>query len=237
MIPHPDFDDGQGPYVANVAELDYRTGQILDALEAAGVAEDTIAVWASDNAAAEIMGGSSGAWRGKFGGGWEGSIRTPAMIRWPGRVPSNTETDEIVATYDWMPTLAAMVGRSDLMPTDRPIDGIDMSTFVLGDTESSGRDHFAFLGSDGQPVSVKWKTMKVHFRLATSDSWTAPLETPQIPAIYDLAVDPAETKDLMDTELSVAWVIRAAMAPLVELKQSATQYPHITPGADFDGYA
>jgi arylsulfatase A-like enzyme len=139
MIPHPDFDDGQGPYVANVSELDYRTGQILDGLDAARVAEETIVVWASDNAAAEIMGGSSGAWRGKFGGGWEGSIRTPAMIRWPDRVPSNTETDEIVATYDWMPTLAAMVGRSDLMPTDRPIDGIDMSTFVLGDTDSSGR--------------------------------------------------------------------------------------------------
>jgi arylsulfatase A-like enzyme len=44
MIPHPDFDDGQGPYVANVSELDYRTGQILDGLDAARVAEETIVV-------------------------------------------------------------------------------------------------------------------------------------------------------------------------------------------------
>ena len=78
--------------------------------------------------------------------------------------------------------------------------------------------------------------MKVHFREAMSDSWTAPLVKRQIPAIYDLAEDPGEQTDLMESELTVAWAIRAAMAPLVELQRSAQRYPHIEVGADFTGY-
>ena len=236
MIAHPDFDDGRGAYQANVAELDARTGQILDALDDAGVADDTIVVWASDNATSAAMGGSSGPWRGKFGGGWEGSIRTPAMIRWPGHVSAGVVSDEIVATYDWLPTLAALAGESGRVPEDRPIDGIDMSEFVVGNREESGRDHFIFLGSDGEPLSAKWKDMKVHFKQALSDSWTAPLLKRQIPAVYDLAADPGEQNDLMETELTVAWVIRAVMGPLVELQQSTVRYPHIEVGADFHGY-
>jgi arylsulfatase len=236
MIAHPDFDDGKGAYAANVAELDARTGQILDALDDAGVTDDTIVVWASDNATSAAMGGSSGPWRGMFGGGWEGSIRTPAMIRWPGHVLEGQVSDEIVATYDWLPTLAALAGESGRVPEDRPIDGIDMSEFVLGNRGESGRDHFVFLGSDGEPLSAKWKDMKVHFKQALSDSWTAPLLKRQIPAVYDLAADPGEQNDLMETELTVAWVIRAVMGPLIELQQSTVRYPHIEVGADFHGY-
>ena len=158
------------------------------------------------------------------------------MIRWPGHVPAGVVTDQIVATYDWLPTLAAMAAEADRLPTDRPIDGIDMSAFMLGETDESGRDDFVFLGSDGKPVSVKWKTMKVHFRVAMTDSWTSPILTRQIPAIYDLADDPGEEIDLMDTQLTVAWVIRAAMAPIVALQHSTADYPHIPPGAEFHGY-
>ena len=240
MIAHPDFEHlSPDPLPANIAELDHRAGQILDALEEAGVADDTIVVWASDNAAALLqghLGGSAGPWRGYFGGGWEGSIRTPAIASWPGHIPEGVTTNEIVATYDWMPTLAALTGQADRMPTDRPIDGLDMSSLLLGESDSSGRDHFVFLGTDGEVVSVKWKTMKVHFRYTETDSWTAPLVKPQIPSVYDLFSDPAETLNLMDSDLTVAWVIRAAMGPLIELGQSAAQYPHVPVGADFEGY-
>jgi hypothetical protein len=59
------------------------------------------------------------------------------------------------------------------------MDGVDMSSFMRGQSESSGRDNFLFMGTDGQIVSAKWKTVKVHFRLAESDSWTAALVKPQ----------------------------------------------------------
>ena len=82
--------------------------------------------------------GSGGFWKGCFGGGWEGSYRTPAMIRWPGKVPAGVVTDEIVATLDWYPTLAGLAGLGDKVPTDRPIDGMDMSAFMLGQADTSG---------------------------------------------------------------------------------------------------
>jgi len=240
MIAHPDFADvSASPLPANIAELDFRTGQILDALEESGVADNTIVVWVSDNAAAQLQGsvaGSNGPWRGAFGGGWEGSIRTPGMVRWPEHIPAGVTSDEIIATYDWMPTLAALASQGAKVPDDRPIDGIDMSPFMLGKTDRSGRDTFLFMGTDAQVVSVKWKTMKVHFRLAESDSWTAALVKPQIPSVYDLVADPGETVNLMDSDLTVTWVIGQAMAPLVGLQASAQEFPHVPVGAEFDGY-
>ena len=239
MLAHPDFAaDDQNPLPANIAELDHRTGQVLDALEACGASENTVVIWASDNAAAKMQGqvaGSNGPWRGYFGGGWEGSIRTPCMVRWPEQIPSGVVDNGIVATYDWLPTLASLAGEADRVPSDRPIDGIDLAAFLRGDRESP-REYFAFLGTDGEPVAVKWKTMKVHFRYTETDSWTAPWVRPQIPSVYDLYADPAETQNLMDTDLTVSWVIGEAMRPLVELRRSAEEYPHVDVGEDFEGY-
>ena len=158
------------------------------------------------------------------------------MVLWPGHVQSGVVSNEIIAAYDWMPTLAAMTGHGDLMPDDRPIDGIDMSSFMLGETDASGRDSFLFLGTDAQIVSSKWKTMKVHFRLADSDSWTAALVKPQIPSVYDLVSDPGEMVNLMDSDLTVTWVIGEALAPLMELAASANEYPHGPVGAEIEGY-
>jgi arylsulfatase A-like enzyme len=157
------------------------------------------------------------------------------MVRWPGHVAAGVVGDGMVATYDWLPTLASLVGEADRVPSDRPIDGLDLSAFLSGEAESP-REHFVFLGTDGEPVAVKWKTMKVHFRYTESDSWTAPLVKPQIPSVYDLFADPAETVNLMDTELTVSWVIGQAMRPLVELEQSEAEYPHVSVGEDFAGY-
>jgi len=243
VIPHPDFEDATDsalPVTKTLAELDHRAGQILDVLDELGLADDTIVVWASDNAGGTLLGetgGSGGQWRGFFGGGWEGSIRTPAMVRWPGHIPADVVTDEIVATYDWYPSLAALAGLADKVPTDRPIDGMDMSEFMLGKADSSGRDNFVYMGTDGEPISAKWKTFKVHFRYTESTSWIAPYIKPQVPMVNDLIADPKETIDLMQSHLTYAWVIGAAMAPLIELGRSAAQFPNIGVGEeDFKGY-
>ena len=242
-IPHPDFEDATNSEFAppkTLAELDYRAGQILDVLDELGLAEDTIVVWVSDNAPGAYpgeMGGTGGYWRGSFGSGWEGSIRAPAMVRWPGHVPAGVVTDEMIATYDWYPTLAALAGLGDRIPTDRPIDGLDMSAFMLGQADTSGRDTFIYMGSDGEPIAVKWKTFKVHFRYTQSDSWIAPYLKPQIPMVCDLISDPKEKIDLMQTKASYDWVIGAAFRPLIALNQSAQQFPHIQVGEeDFNGY-
>ena len=243
MMAHPDFASAtQSKEIlpANIAELDHRAGQILDVINELGLTRNTIVVWVSDNAAATLLGqaaGSSGKWRGTFGGGWEGSMRTPTIVRWPSHIPQGVVTDEIVATYDWMPTLAALVGESARVPSNRPIDGIDMSAFMLGQTQSSGREHFVFFGTDGELVAVKWKTMKVHFRYTESSAWTAPYIKPQIPMVFDLISDPHETIDLVQSDLTVGWVLGPALAPVVALKRSAAKFRNIQVGEeDFNGY-
>jgi arylsulfatase len=158
------------------------------------------------------------------------------MIRWPGKIPAGVVTDEIVAALDWYPTLAGLIGEADRVPTDRPIDGMDMSAFMLGQAETSGRDYYIYMGVDAEPISVKWKTLKVHFRYTEEYSWSAPYIKRQVPMVFDLVSDPHEEIDLMDSELTYAWVIGIAGGLLGAVAQSAAEYPNIPPGADFNGY-
>ena len=123
LIHHPDFTgkSGGGVYSDTLAELDHRTGQVLDAIEQAGIAENTIVVWSSDNPAgrSNSMGGSNGPWRGHFGSGFEGGMRSGdgALAR---QRDSPRVTDEILSAVDWLPTLASLVGeRSGCLPTAR----------------------------------------------------------------------------------------------------------------------
>jgi arylsulfatase A-like enzyme len=75
---------------------------------------------------------------------FEGSMRAPAIIRWPGAVPAGVVTNETLAAVDRLPTLAGMVGASKFVPKDRPIDGVDASAFMLGKSDTSGRDNYMF---------------------------------------------------------------------------------------------
>ncbi|HEV2917767.1 MAG TPA: sulfatase-like hydrolase/transferase, partial [Actinomycetota bacterium] len=238
LLPHPDFKgkSGGGTYSDAMAELDYRTGQVLDAIDQAGIAEDTIVVWSSDNPAgrAPYMGGSNGPWRGHFASGFEGGMRAPAMVRWPGKVPAGAVTEEIFATYDWLPTLASLVAESNRVPDDRPIDGVDASAFLLGQRATTGRDHVIYFGSDAEVMSVKWRTMKVVLRYTESTS--GPIIKPQWPLIFDLIDDPGEEWDLMDKRLDCIWVLAPVAQRLGALMQSAARYPNIKPGQEFTGY-
>jgi arylsulfatase A-like enzyme len=145
-------------------------------------------------------------------------------------------TDEIVATHDWYPTLAALTGLADKVPTDRPIDGMDMSTFMLGQADTSGRDNYLYMGVDAEVISAKWKTFKVHFRYTDEYSWSAPYIKRQVPMVMNLINDPHEEIDLMDAELTYGWVIGMAAQPLIALQQSTAEFRNIEPGEDFQGY-
>jgi arylsulfatase len=107
---------------------------------------------------------------------------------------------------------------------------------LLGQSEGSGRDDFILYGTDGELLTVKWKTMKVHFRKAQEGSLFGPYVKPQIPAIYDLVADPQEKNDIIETTLSDAWAIAAALRPVVALRESAKRFPQIKTAEDFTGY-
>jgi arylsulfatase len=240
MLVHPAFagKSGGGMYSDVLTEMDYRVGQILDALAGAGLADDTLVIFSSDNAAAHLAigGGSNGPWRGDFfTPPFEGSHRAPAMVRWPGRIAAGTVTDEIYAAVDWLPTIAALVGEAARVPTDRPIDGLDSSAFLLGREPRSNRDSFIFYGHDGELMSVKWRTIKAIFRY--QEGMTQVITTPRFPMLYDLLDDPGERSNLWETRMDTTWMLAPVFQRISALRHSMARYPNIEPGQEFTGYS
>ena len=180
------------------------------------------------------VGGSNGPWRGGLSTAYEGGMRTPGMIRWPGKILAGKVSDEIVAGLDWYPTLAHMVGEQARIPSDRPIDGVDQSGFLLGKDEKSKRDHVVTYVGD-TVFAVKWRNMKVHF--ATAESTHSVVQTYTFPQVFDIKEDPAESHELWGNEgYAHAWVMSPVSKILAGLNASMQQYPNIQPGADFNGY-
>jgi arylsulfatase A-like enzyme len=103
--------------------------------------------------------GASGPWRGTYFTAMEGGIRTPFIIRWPGKVPAGRVTNEIVHIVDLFTTLARAGGAE--VPKDRAIDGVDQLDFFLGRQESSNREGFpAYVAN--RLSAVKWRNWKAH---------------------------------------------------------------------------
>jgi len=230
-----------GVYSDVLGEMDYRVGQILDAIDEAGIGDNTIVVLSSDNGCAPslemgaVRGGSSGPWRGDFmTPPFEGSYRTAAMIRWPGKVPAGVVTQEMLAATDWLPTLAGMIGASNLVPKDRPIDGIDASAFMMGQSKTTGRDTYMFFGPDGELMSVKWKIYKTILRYC--EGADKPIVKPEFPMSFDLSSDPHEDSNLFSARLDNGWMFAPVFKSIMAYEASVKKYPNIKPGEEFTGY-
>jgi arylsulfatase A-like enzyme len=245
MAANPDFAGKStqrgGLWADLIGEMDYRVGQILDAVKEAGVDDNTIVILCSDNAGGgfvqSVGPGSNGPWRGDFPNTpFEGSMRVPAMIRWPGKIPAGVVTNEIFAAVDWLPTLAGLSGGSSLVPKDRPIDGYDASAFMLGKSNTTGRDSYMFFGADGGLLSVKWKIYKTIFRYTVNPAVENPYIKPQFPMIYDLSSDPHEDNNLLASALTVGWIVAPDLKIIGQYERSLAQFPNIKVGEDFTGY-
>jgi arylsulfatase len=236
----PDFagKSGGGLYADCVFETDYRVGQILDAIKAAGIENDTIVVFSSDNATgylAGLDGGSNGPWRGDFfTPPLEGSYRVSALIRWPGRIAAGRQSQELFSAVDWLPTLAGLIGESQRVPTDRPVDGINAAGYLQGRSDTSGRDAVLFFGLDGKLMSVKWKNFKIIFR--KSNGIDDPVTDVQLPMVFNLIGDPGERHNLWEGTMDMGWVFRPVFEQIGRFQQSVAKYPNIRTGENFKGY-
>jgi arylsulfatase len=242
---HPDFKNKSkaGIYADTKMEVDHNVGQILDGIKAAGVEDDTIVILTGDNGAANYpspglvtgeVGGSNGPWRGGLSTAYEGGMRTPAMIHWPGKIPAGIVTDEIVADLDWYPTIAHLIGEEERIPTDRPVDGVDQSDFLLGKKKKSNREYVVtYVGNT--VFAVKWRNMKVHF--AAAEGTHSVVQTYTFPQVFDVKEDVKESYELWGNEgYAHAWVMEPVSKVLADLNKSMQEYPNIEPGKDFGGY-
>ncbi len=128
-----------GPYGAAVEHIDETTGAILDTLVELGIDDNTLVIFTSDNGSNGRNGGSNAPLRGHKGSTWEGGMREPCIMWWPGRVPAGSTCRELCTAMDLLPTAAALSG-ADL--PDRTIDGNDIRPLIFGEEDAR---HYARL--------------------------------------------------------------------------------------------
>lgn len=230
-LPHPDFlgASGNGPFADSMVEHDSRVGEVLDAIREAGIEKDTLVLYLSDNGPDDAHYpnvSNSGPYRGYLGSAYEGSIRTPFLARWPGRIAPGGETNEIVAIVDLFPTIASIVGAK--VPDDRAIDGVDQSPLLLGQTDRSAREG-VLIFSSRTLLAVKWRRFKVfligddpgHDHRSWKRLWA--------PLVYNVEQDPREEVDIRADNM---WVLAPAMRLAYPVLFSVADEGLILPGGE-----
>jgi len=195
MFASPDFKGKSrgGIYGDAVEEIDWSVGRIMDALKEQGIAENTLVIFTSDNGpwlTQGDQGGSAGLLRDGKGSTWEGGMRVPGIMWMPGKI-SPRITFEAANAMDIFPTVLALAGSADGMPD---FDGTDLSGLLFRDEKlPADRPFFYYRGRDLFACRIgQWK---LHFKTQTGyGPGGSKSHTP--PALYNLATDPSEERDV-----------------------------------------
>ena len=195
----------RGLYGDVIEEIDESVGQVLDTLRSEGLAENTLVVFTSDNGPwlrFDYLGGSAGPLRDGKGSTWEGGMREPAVFWWPGRIQPGT-IHEMGSTLDLLPTIAGLAGAE--VPTDRVIDGLDISPALFGAGPSPRDTMFFYRGT--RVFAARVGNYKAHF--ITKAAYGSTAETHHDPPLlYHLGHDPGEQWDLARRHRDVIQRIR-----------------------------
>lgn len=140
-----------------ISEIDWSVGQILDALQHNGIEENTLVIFTSDNGPAT---GKATPLRGKKGSTFEGGMREPTVIRWPGKIPAGQVNDELMTAMDLLPTFAILAGAK--IPADRTIDGKDIWPTLTG--KASTPHQAFFYHRDNSLNAIRSGNWKLHFK-------------------------------------------------------------------------
>lgn len=246
-IPNPNaVHKGKSDFQNTLGEIDSNTGRILDALTAAGVADNTIVIWTSDNGPETMEGigvqyggqSDSGPFRGEFPSAWEGAIHTPCIVRWPGHVPAGRTSNEILSILDFYRTLSDLTGNAGAVPTDRPVDSVNVADLLLGKSDKSPRDSALYFYRQDL-LAVKWRNFKVHYHIhnPSRDTVTVPGQSSitafpvdlYYPMVFDIENDP---KELWNINAANGWLNTPVTKVMASYYASVAKFPNIKPGAD-----
>jgi arylsulfatase A-like enzyme len=182
-------------YAAVIESMDASVGRLLAAIDQLGLAEETLVIFTSDNGGLHVPElqhariTHNGPFRAGKGYLYEGGLRIPLLVRWPGRVPADRQSEAPVINTDWLPTLLELTGHP--LPADAPIDGVSFASRLLGKKPRTGSRplfwHFPhYTNQGGRPGGAvrdgRWKLIR-------------PYDAPGY-ELYDLRADPGETRNL-----------------------------------------
>ena len=184
----------QRVYAAMVRALDRSVERIMEALEAEGLADNTVVVFTSDNGGPGYIGidDVNSPYRGWKITMFEGGIRVPMFVKWPAKIAPGTIVENPVAHIDMMPTLAAAVGAA--MPEGLAIDGVDLLPLVLREGIGEGAENW-------NRETLFWQNG--HYQVVRHGDWKLQLNDRPTDGmqkwLYNLAEDPTEQNNLADS--------------------------------------
>jgi len=203
---------GQDEYADGMVEHDMHIGMFLDLLDELGIADNTIVFYSTDNGP-HMNTWPDAAWspfHGEKNTNWEGGWRVPAMVRWPGRIPAGSVTNEIVHHMDWFPTFIAAAGKDDIkedlldgyrssaLGRDYKVhlDGYNILPLLTGQTDESERQEIFYFSDTGDLTALRYADWKLVFMEQPSDAglraWIDPWQPLRVPLIFHLRRDPYE---------------------------------------------
>jgi arylsulfatase A len=180
-------------YAAMISRLDRYVGELLKKLDELNLAQNTIVIFSSDNGTTHLeeevdytFFESVGELRGLKGSLYEGGIRVPTIVRWPGHTPAGTTTDYVSGFEDWLPTLLDVVGATDQLPAG--VDGVSLKPTLLGQTQTERALLYREFPGYGGQQSIRvgsWKAVRQNMNRGNLRI-----------ELYHLKEDPSERKDV-----------------------------------------
>jgi arylsulfatase A-like enzyme len=190
------FSSGDDLYGAGMMELDAQVGRLLDRLESLGQRDNTIVLFTSDNGAMSAWwpDGGTTPFRSEKATTWEGGVRVPMLVRWPGRIPAGRASNGIQSHLDLFTTLAAAAGVPDVRERLRAshnvmIDGVNnLAHWTEG--QPSARDHLFYYNAE-RLTALRFGPWKSHFE--TREGFFDSLRPSAL--LFNLRMDPFEQRD------------------------------------------
>lgn len=246
----------QSPYHDTMIDHDKNVGQLLQALDDLGIAEDTLVLYSTDNGPHMNTWPDSGMtpFRSEKNTNWEGAFRVPLVVRWPGKIPAGVVSNEIIQHHDWLPTFLAMAGEDKVVDKCLKgfkageknfkvhLDGFNLLPYLIGKEEKSPRKGFIYFSDDGDLVAVRFDNWKVVFMeqraQGTLEIWAEPFTPLRLPKLFNLRTDPYERADITsntywDWVMENACIVLAATAIVQPFLDSFSEFPPRQKAASF----
>ncbi len=247
----------QSPYHDTMIDHDKNVGQVLKALDDLGIANDTFVMYSTDNGPHmnSWPDGAMTPFRNEKNSNWEGAYRVPAMVRWPGKIKPDQLSNEMVAHLDWLPTLLAVAGDTEVigkllkgykvgdMTYKVHLDGDNLVPYLTGNVAKSPRESFFYINDDQQMTGLRFGNFKFVFMEqrtpGTLQIWAEPFVTLRVPKIFNLRTDPYERADITsntyyDWIMDHIFLMVPAQAYVAQFLMTFKEYPQRQKAASFN---
>jgi len=197
---------GIGLYPDGMAEHDDHVGQLLKHLDDLGVTDNTVVIYSTDNGAETVTWPDGGItpFYGEKGTTYEGGMRVPCIVRWPGVIKPGTIYNDIMSQEDWLPTLLHAAGVPGIVEKVKEgylangkewkvhLDGHDFLPFFKGEEQKGPRETVYYFGQGGELNALRWNDWKVSFAYIKGNIAQGVRFSPNWPVITNLRADPYE---------------------------------------------